>query len=40
MGNANYEVKSKAKYKTLDNNKDGVAVFLEELIKNKGEFIC
>lgn len=40
MGNANDEVKSKAKYKTLDNNKDGVAVFLEELIKNKGEFIC
>ena len=40
MGNANDEVKSKAKYKTLDNNKDGVAVFLEKLIKNKGEFIC
>ena len=40
MGNANGEVKSKAKYETLDNNKDGVAVFLEELIKNKGEFIC
>ena len=40
MGNANDEVKSKAKYKTLDNNEDGVAVFLEKLIKNKGEFIC
>lgn len=40
MGNANDEVKSKAKYKTLDNNEDGVAVFLEKLIKNEGEFIC
>ena len=40
MGNANDEVKSKAKYETLSNNEDGVAVFLEELIKNKGEFTC
>ncbi len=40
MGNVNDEVKSKAKYETLSNNEDGVAVFLEELIKNKGEFTC
>ena len=40
MGNANDEVKKKAKYETLKNNEDGVAVFLEKLIKNKGEFIC
>lgn len=40
MGNANDEVKSKAKYETLSNNEDGVAVFLEKLLKNKGEFTC
>lgn len=40
MGNANNEVKAKAKYQTLTNNQDGVAVFLEKLIKNKGDFIC
>ena len=34
MGNANTEVKSKAKYETLTNNEDGVAVFLEELVNN------
>ena len=40
MGNANDEVKSKAKYETLSNNEDGVAIFLEKLLKNKEEFIC
>ena len=40
MGNANDEVKSNAKYETLSNNEDGVAVFLEKLLKNKGEFRC
>ena len=40
MGNANDEVKSKAKYETLSNNEDGVAFVLEKLISNKGEFIC
>ena len=40
MGNANNEVKAKAKYQTLTNNQDGVAVFLEKIIKNKGDFIC
>ena len=40
MGNANDEVKSKAKYVTLTNNENGVAFVLENLIKNKGEFVC
>lgn len=40
MENANDEVKSKAKYVTLSNNENGVAVFLEKLVENKGEFIC
>ncbi len=40
MGNANDEVKSKAKYITRTNNEDGVAFVLEKLIKDKGEFIC
>lgn len=40
MGNANDEVKSKAKYVTFTNNEDGVALVLENLIKNKGDFIC
>ncbi len=35
MGNANDEVKTKAKYETLTNNEDGVAVFLEKLLSNK-----
>ena len=39
MGNANDEVKSKAKYETLTNNDDGVAFVLEKLI-NKEEFLC
>lgn len=37
MGNANEEVKACAKEVTLTNNEDGVAVFLEKLVKNKGE---
>lgn len=40
MGNANDEVKKKAKCETLTNNEDGVALVLEKLIKNKGEFVC
>ena len=40
MGNANDEVKSNAKYVTLTNNEDGVAVFLEKLINNREEFLC
>lgn len=39
MGNANEEVKKKAKYITLTNNEDGVAFVLEKLLKNKGEKI-
>ncbi len=35
MGNANDEVKSKAKYETLTNNENGVAIFLENLINNR-----
>ena len=37
MGNANEEVKKKAKYVTLTNNEEGVALVLENLLKNKGE---
>ena len=40
MGNANDEVKSKAKYVTLTNNENGVAFVLENLIKSKGESVC
>lgn len=37
MGNANEEVKSYAKEITVTNNEEGVAIFLEKLVKNKGE---
>ena len=37
MGNANEEVKKKAKYVTLTNNEEGVAFVLENLLKNRGE---
>ena len=37
MGNANEEVKKKAKYVTLTNNEEGVALALEKLLKNRGE---
>lgn len=37
MGNANEEVKACAKEETQTNNEDGVAVFLEKLVRNKGE---
>lgn len=40
MGNANDEVKSKAKYEIPSNNEEGVAIFLENLVKNKEEALC
>ena len=40
MGNANEEVKACAKEVTETNNEDGVAVFLEKLVRNKGELKC
>lgn len=39
MGNAIEEVKNKAKAVTLSNDEDGIAVFLENLKKNRSKFI-
>ena len=38
MGNANDDVKSKAKYITKSNNDEGVAKVLEKILK--GEIVC
>lgn len=40
MGNAANEVKQYADEITLTNNEEGVAVFLEKLVANKGEISC